>query len=140
MPSDCAAAPCGGSCAASAGPAPRPPPPAPAPAALPVFFAGPGATAPAAERALDAGTGGAEGGPEFSLAPFAAPTEAPLAPGADGGKTVLGTATQATKIEEAPAAPAPDPALLIGAGLVALAGAVLIVRAVARRATEDPLP
>ena len=108
-------------------------------AALPIFFAGAGATAPAAERALDAGTGGAEGGPEFSLAPFAAPTEAPLAPGADEGKSVIDTATQATKIEEAPAAPRPDPALLIGAGLVALAGAVLIVRAVARRATEDPL-
>ena len=43
------------------------------------------------------------------------------------------------KIEEAPAAPGPDPALLIGAGLVALAGAVLVVRVVARRATEDPL-
>ncbi len=92
-------------------------------AALPVFFAGAGGAAPAAER----------------VAPVAAPTAAPLAPGGDEGKSVIDTTTQATMIEEAPAAPGPDPALLIGAGIVALAGAVLIVRVVARRATEDPL-
>lgn len=92
-------------------------------AALPVFFAGAGGAAPAAER----------------LAPVPEPTAAPLAPGGDEGKSVIDTTTQATMIEEAPAAPGPDPALLIGAGLVALGGAVLVVRVVARRATEDPL-
>jgi anti-sigma factor RsiW len=108
-------------------------------AALPLFFAGAGGAAPAAQRELDVGAGGAQGGPESSLAPVAAPTEAPLAPGGDEGKSVIDTTTQATMIEEAPAAPGPDPALLIGAGLVALGGAVLIVRVIARRATEDPL-
>jgi hypothetical protein len=108
-------------------------------AALPVFFAGAGGAAPAAERALDAGTGDTEGGPGTSLAPVPGPTAAPLAPGAAEDKSVIDTTTQATKIEEAPAAPGPDPVLLIGAGLVALAGSVLIVRVVARRSTEDPL-
>jgi hypothetical protein len=106
-------------------------------AAVPVFFSGAGGAA--AQRELEVGAGGATGGPASSLAPFAAPTEAPPAPAGDEGKSVIDTATQATQLEEAPAAPGPDPALLIGAGLVALAGAVLVVRVVARRATEDPL-
>jgi hypothetical protein len=92
-------------------------------AALPVFFAGAGGAAPAAER----------------LAPAEAPIGAPLVPGGDEGTSVIDTTTLAAKIQEAPAAPGPDPALLIGAGLVALAGGVVLVRAVARRATEDPL-
>jgi len=107
-------------------------------AALPLFFAGAGGAAPAAERALEVGAGGAQTGPASTLAPLAAPTEAP-APASEEGKSVIDTATQATMVEEAPAAPGPDPALLIGVGLVALAGTVLIVRVVARRATEDPL-
>lgn len=100
--------------------------------ALPGFFAGAGAAPALESRQTDDGasvTGqyGAETSP------------LPGAPETPDDKALIDTTKQGSGSERISLGTAPDPVPLVGFGLVVVAGAILVVRLIARRVAEDPL-